>query len=165
MKPGWLNAGPDHLSRVEKGEKPTNIDDGFPYAQLFWVEVIDDHYAPIVQFLSTGVAPADMSISQKKQLVVKASNFQLIAGQLYKLGSDEILRQCFLPHEHGPILEEAPAGIAKGDYGGHATAWKVLCAGLWWPVLHNDATDYARSCDVCQWAGNWNPLLSTASFG
>ena len=92
VKARRLNAGMDHLSCVENGEEPTNIDDGFPNVQLFWVEVAYDHYAPIIQFLSTGVAPADMSISQKKKLVIKASNFQLIAGQLYKLGLDEILR-------------------------------------------------------------------------
>ena len=92
VKPGWLNAGLDHLSRVENGEEPTNIDDGLPDAQFFWVEVTDDHYAPIVHFLSTGVALAEILISQKKQLVVKASDFQLIIGQLYKLGLDEILQ-------------------------------------------------------------------------
>ena len=75
----WLNASPDHLSHVVNGEEPTNIDDGLPDAQLFWVDVTDDLYAPIIQFLSTGVTPADMSTSQKKQLVVKASDFQLIA--------------------------------------------------------------------------------------
>ena len=51
VKPGRLNAGPNHLSRVENGEEPTNIDDGLPDAQLFQVEVVDDHYAPIVRFL------------------------------------------------------------------------------------------------------------------
>ena len=92
MKPGWLNAGLDHLSHVENGEEPTNIDDGFPDAQSFRIEFLDDHYAPIVQFLSTSVTPTNMSISQKKQLVLKASNFQLIVGQVYKLGPNEILR-------------------------------------------------------------------------
>ena len=92
VKRGKLNAGLDHLSRVENGEEPTNIDDIFPDAQLFLVDIVDDHYAPIIQFLTTGVTPEDMSTRKKKQLVIKASNFQLIAGQLYKLGPDEILR-------------------------------------------------------------------------
>ena len=80
VKPGWLNLGPDHLSRVVNGEEPTNIHDRLPNVQLFWVDIVDDHYAPIIQFLATGVAPEDMSTSQKKQLVVKASDFQLIDG-------------------------------------------------------------------------------------
>ena len=91
MKPGRLNTGSDHLSRIENGEELTNIDDGFTDAQLFHVNIIDDHYAPIIQFLATGVTPEDMSTSQKKQLVVKASNFHLIAGQLYKLDSGKFL--------------------------------------------------------------------------
>ena len=91
MKLGRLNTGPDHLSRVKNGEEPTNIDDGLTHVQLFHVDIADDHYAPIIQFLATGVTPEDMSTSQKKLLAVKASNFHLIAGQLYKLSSDKIL--------------------------------------------------------------------------
>ena len=91
VKPGRLNTGLNHLSRIENGEEPTNIEDGLLDVQLFRVEIVHDYYGPIVQFLSAGLAPTDMSISQKKQLVIKASDFSLISGQLYKLGSDEIL--------------------------------------------------------------------------
>ena len=48
MKPGRLNAGLDHLSRIETIEEPTNIDDGLPDAELFHVDIADDHYAPII---------------------------------------------------------------------------------------------------------------------
>ena len=91
VKLGQLNVGPNHLSRIKTGEEPTNIDDAFPDAKLFRVDIADDHYAPIIQFLATGVALKNLSTSQKKQLVVKESGFQLIAGKLYKLGPDEIL--------------------------------------------------------------------------
>ena len=57
VKPGRLNSGPDHLSRIETVEEPTNIDSGFPDAQLFHVDIADDHYAPIIQFLATSVSP------------------------------------------------------------------------------------------------------------
>ena len=32
VKPGHLNASPDHLSWIEIGEEPTNIEDVLPYA-------------------------------------------------------------------------------------------------------------------------------------
>ena len=48
VKPGHLNVGPDHLSHIKTREEPTNIDDGFPDAQLFRVDIVDDHYAPII---------------------------------------------------------------------------------------------------------------------
>ena len=63
VKPRRLNAGPDHLSHIENGEEPTNIEDGLPDAQLFRVEIIDDYYGPIVQVLSIGLTPVDMLIS------------------------------------------------------------------------------------------------------
>ena len=91
VKPGRLNASLDHLSCIENSEEPTNIDDGLPDVQLFHVDIVDDHYAPIIQFLATGVSLEDMSTSQSKQLVVKDSDFELIGGKLYKLGPNEIL--------------------------------------------------------------------------
>jgi hypothetical protein len=42
------------------------------------------------------MAPNEYTITQKKQLVVHAADFSLIAGQLYKVGPDEILRRCFM---------------------------------------------------------------------
>ena len=91
VKLGRLNSDLDHLYCIENREEATNIDDGLPDAQSFHFDIADDHYAPIIQFLATGVALEDMSTRQKKKLVVKASDFELIVGQLYKLGLDEIL--------------------------------------------------------------------------
>jgi hypothetical protein len=71
--------------------------------------------------LTTGSAPESYTTQQKKQLVVRAANFTLIARQLYKLGSYEILRRYVLEHEQRRILEEAHVGVAGGHYVGKAT--------------------------------------------
>jgi hypothetical protein len=47
---------------------------------------------------------------------VRAANFSLINGQLYKIGSDEILRRCVMEEERPLILEEAHEGIRGGHY-------------------------------------------------
>ena len=91
VNPGGLNVGRDHLSRIKTSEELTNIEDGLPDAQLFQGDMEDNHYSSIIQFSATGIAPEEISTSQKKQLVVKASDYQLIAEQLYKLGTNEIL--------------------------------------------------------------------------
>jgi hypothetical protein len=91
VKPGRMNKGPDHLSRLEHGEEPTSLEDTLPDAQLLVIRKIDDHFTDIVQFLSTGMAPSEYTIPQKKQLVVCAVDFSLIVGHLYKMGPDEIL--------------------------------------------------------------------------
>jgi hypothetical protein len=57
VKLGNLNAGPDHLSRVTNGDEPTNLEDTFPDAQLFLVQVTDDYFADIIEYLSTWTEP------------------------------------------------------------------------------------------------------------
>ena len=91
VKPSHLNVRPGQLSRIETSEEATNIEEGLPDSRLFEVDMEDKYNAPILQFLATGVAPEYISTSQKKQFVVKASDYQLIAGHLYKMGLDEIL--------------------------------------------------------------------------
>jgi hypothetical protein len=83
---------------------------------------------------------------------VRADDFSLIDGHLYKMGLDEIPRGCVMEEERPLILAEAHEGIVGGHYAGKETTQKVLRAGLWWPTLHRDAKEYYRSCD-CQRIG------------
>jgi hypothetical protein len=64
------------------------------------------------------MAPHEYTVIQKKQLVVRAAYFQLIVGQLYKMGPDEILRRCVMESEIPLILVEAHEGIAGVASGG-----------------------------------------------
>ena len=54
VKPGKLNARPDHLSRIDSGEEPSNLEDNFPDAQLFSIQITDEYYKDIIHFLTTG---------------------------------------------------------------------------------------------------------------
>jgi hypothetical protein len=85
---------------------------------------------------------------------VKAVDYQVIAGNLYKLGEDRILRHCVLENERPMILEEEDDGIAGGHYAGREIAQNILCAGIWWPTLHKDAKEYFQSWDVYERVGN-----------
>jgi hypothetical protein len=116
VKPGRMNMGPDHLSKLEHGDEPTSLDDTLPDAQFLAIMKFDDHFAKIVQFLSTRMAPHNYTVIHKKQLVVGAGDFQLIAGQLYKMGPDEILRRCVMESERPLILAESHEGITGGHY-------------------------------------------------
>ena len=68
---------------------------------------------------------------QKKQLVVRDIDFQLIVGHLYKMGHDEICGCYILEHEHSMILNEAHVGVIVGHYVGKYMMRKILQAGLW----------------------------------
>jgi hypothetical protein len=62
------------------------------------VQIVDEYFIDIIELL-TGVAPKEFSTAQKKNMVVRAADYQLISGHLYKLGADNILRRCVLEHE------------------------------------------------------------------
>jgi hypothetical protein len=62
--------------------------------------------------------------------MVKSTDYQLIAGNLYKLGIDGILRRCVLEHERSMILLEAHKGIMGGNYAGKAIAQNIFSVGL-----------------------------------
>ena len=95
-----------------------------------------------------------MSTNQKKHLLVRAIDYTLIVGLLYKRGMDEVLHRCVFEYELPWVMIEAHAGVVGGHYAGKATVCKILQAGIWWPTMHADARDYCRSCDVCQCTGN-----------
>jgi hypothetical protein len=62
VKPGRMNKGPNHLSRLEHGDEPTNLEDTLPDAQLLAIRNIDDHFTDIVWFVSTRMTPSEYTI-------------------------------------------------------------------------------------------------------
>jgi hypothetical protein len=66
VKPGRMNKGPDHLSRLEHGEEPTSLEDTLLDAQLLAIRKVDDHFTEIVQFLSTGMEPCEYTQSFRR---------------------------------------------------------------------------------------------------
>ena len=65
-------------------------------------------------------------MERKKQLVVKAADYTLIVGQLYKLGPDEILRRCIFDHERQWVMAKVHGSVSEGHYARKATVRKIL---------------------------------------
>ena len=77
-----------------------------------------------------GHAIEEWTIAHKKQLVTRETNYQLIVGQLYKLGENGILQCCILEHEKQDIFQEAHEGVTRRYYVGKKIAQKVLHIGI-----------------------------------
>ena len=63
-KKGSDNVMVDHLSRLEKPtkeERGAEIEENFPYEQLFHVSIQLPYYAGIVNYLACGIMPPDFS--------------------------------------------------------------------------------------------------------
>ena len=87
---------------LESREEPRNINDILTDTQLFAIHMMDNQnheFNAIIHFLSIGYALEGMSTNQKKHLVVKATNNTLIAGHMYKLCANEILRRSVFYYE------------------------------------------------------------------
>jgi hypothetical protein len=66
VKPGRMNKGPDHLSRLAHGEEPTSLEDTLQDVKFLAIIKVDDHFVEIVQFMSTRMAPCKYTVIQKK---------------------------------------------------------------------------------------------------
>eukprot|EP00253_Pinus_taeda_P003586 PITA_03586 len=120
IKPNRLNVWPDHLSQLETGENEGAVDDQLPCADLFRIEAIPDHLEEITTLLTLSHCQEGYTATQRCHLVVRAADYQLIAGHLYKMGFDQILRRCILQHEISDVLCECHARVAVGH------GWKAF---------------------------------------
>jgi hypothetical protein len=73
-----------------------------------------------------GHYPLGYTLAQCHQCVTHSTNYQLILGQLYKLGADGILHRCALEHKWKPILHKAHEGVVGGQNTWKYTMCKVF---------------------------------------
>jgi hypothetical protein len=82
VRPGKKHANADFLSRMSEEINPESIDDSFPDAHLFNVEIIPAEYVDVIHYLSTSTFPSDYSDKQKTKvstqdltIYINSSNF------------------------------------------------------------------------------------------
>jgi hypothetical protein len=52
-----------------------NLEDNFPEVKLFSIQMDDEYFVDIIQYLSTGTAPQEYNTVQKKNLVVRTADY------------------------------------------------------------------------------------------
>jgi hypothetical protein len=169
---GKIHANIDFCSRISEEINPESIDDNFPDAQLFNVDVILAEYEDIIHYLTTNTFSLEHTDQQKQCLIFKAQPYTMIGGVLYRKGKGEILRRCINPSEVPLILKGCHDDIGGGYFASLITAQKALQSGYWWPSLFSDAARYGKKCDPCQRVGKptpskampLNPILAQVPF-
>ena len=104
------------------------MNDKLPDAQLFLIE-IDSDGSKIAEYLKTGELPVGWPLRKKKALVVKARSFTWVAGAMYWLGKDGVLRRCVVAAKSVALLEEAHKDEAGGHMAAEVIARKILQVG------------------------------------
>ncbi|CAL2280276.1 unnamed protein product [Prunus armeniaca] len=155
-KKGSENVVADHLSRLTLSHKEEvlPLNESFPDEQLFSVQHGVPWYADIVNYLVSGIIPADSNSQQKKKFLSMVKFYFWDEPYLYKHCPDQIIRRCLPENEQQSILNFSHSYACGGHFGPKRTADKILQSGFFWPTLFKDAYKYCAACDRCQRVGN-----------
>eukprot|EP00253_Pinus_taeda_P013938 PITA_13938 len=142
-KPSKENVVADFLSRVNfPVGKEGMVDDQMPNEHLFSISVLSPWFAAIANYLVSAQFPPHLSSKEKRKIVRKSTPFTCIGGNLFKLIPDQILRRCVREEEVFDILLTCHDGLCGGHFAAKRTAFKILQAGYYWPILHQDVSRY-----------------------
>ncbi|KAI3739893.1 hypothetical protein L2E82_30305 [Cichorium intybus] len=103
---------------------------------------------PFMEYLQHGTLPEDDTEARK--IRVKAPNFAIIEGNLYKKGYLTPWLKCITKEEGRCALNEIHSGLAGAHEGARALTGKILRMGFYWPDIHADAMEITRKCTECQ---------------
>ncbi|XP_062103786.1 uncharacterized protein LOC133814898 [Humulus lupulus] len=111
----------DHLSRLEKGEKPNEkdvqIDENFPDEQLFSIESDEKlaWFTDYVNYLVAKVVPLDMSWQQLKKFYLEVKRYYWDEPIPFHHYANQIIGRCVLEEEMISILTHYASAIVKSS--------------------------------------------------
>jgi hypothetical protein len=114
------------------------------------VQGINDWTTDIIQYLTKGDVPADLTGTRKISFVRTTLPYTVIQGHLYRRGPDQETRLCVPTKEQHGIITHLHDGSAGGHQGPDTTIKKILSAKYWWPTLHKDVYAHTKNCHACQ---------------
>ncbi|MCO5558107.1 hypothetical protein L7F22_011684 [Adiantum nelumboides] len=145
VKKGITHQRADHLSRLMHGEAPTGIDDDLPDAYLFNIDMVPRWSEEVIPLLTIG----SLYLTKQPSIIGASRSLVMLAGRLYKQGSDQILRLCIETHEHDLYLNQSHVQIT-GIHNGHAQTYqRLMRIGVYWPKMQQSVHNYIQSCLIC----------------
>ena len=126
MKKGTTHQRANYLSCLTSGEAPKGIEDDLPDAYLFNIEMIPKWSENFVPLLTIGQLDIPLPIQEKQSLIQNAASFVMLAGRMYHLGWDGILRLCIEPQEKEHYLVAAHITIGGIHMAADQTIKRIL---------------------------------------
>ena len=107
---------------------------------------------PIAEYLQNDALPADPDRAHK--LKRTATRYYLVDGYLYRKSKTLLLLRCLHPDDARWALDEVHSGDCGNHASGETLAYQILRMGYYWPTIHQDALQFAQSCEACQRTAN-----------
>ena len=137
-------------------EKELEIEENFPYEQLFRVKTQLPWYADLINYLACGIMPQEFTYQLKKKLRYEAIFYIWDDPLLFRRGADQIIRRCVPETEQVEILDKCHSAQYGGHFVRQRIAQKILQSGFYWPTLFRDIFEWVKQCDGCQRVRNIN---------
>ena len=103
----------------------------------------------MIPLLTIGQIDFPLPIQEKYSLIQKEASFVMLAGRMYHLGWDGILRLCIEPQkEH--YLVATHIAIGGIHMAADHTIRRILWVGVWWPTMRAEVHDFVHTCLECQ---------------
>ena len=146
VKKGITHQRVDHLSRLINGEAPTGVNDDLLDVYLFNVEMILEWSKDLVPLLTIGKLKLNDFMDRNLSLLEQSKQYSMIAGRLYKLGKDGVLRLCVETQETRMYLEQAHVALGNIHMSPRQTMKRVERMGVYWPTMRRDIHSYVQNC-------------------
>ncbi|XP_075515591.1 uncharacterized protein LOC142550238 [Primulina tabacum] len=85
---------------------------------------------------------------------MRALNYVLVEGDLYRKWLDGLLLRCIGFPEALEIMKQVHEGVCGAHQSGIKMRWLIRRYGYYWPSILKDCIKYARGCQSCQRHGN-----------
>ncbi|XP_026445179.1 uncharacterized protein LOC113345668 [Papaver somniferum] len=109
---------------------------------------VSDWRIPIHYFLEDETLPT--GYLEARKVAMKATNYQLRDGILYKKTFLGPLLRCLSRSEGYEILKDIHYGDAANHAARRSLALKAKAQGYYWPTMNADAADMSKRCEECQ---------------
>lgn len=91
---------------------------------------------------------------------MKARNYCVIEGKLFRRDLMEPLLRCISPEETKIVIDEVHLGICGEHLAGKNMALKIIRHGVFWPTMRQDCERYLKHCKACQVYSSMNHMPS-----
>ncbi|XP_075504585.1 uncharacterized protein LOC142542023 [Primulina tabacum] len=91
---------------------------------------------------------------------MRALNYVLVEGDLYRKGLDGLLLRCISFPEALEIMKQVHKGVCGAHQSGVKMRWLIRTYGYYWPFVLKDCIKYSKGCQPCQKHGNIQRILT-----
>ena len=150
---GVENVVADHLSRMKHDKEGLPIEDAMRDDTLYAVLDKDTWMRDVIRAIR-GERMPHLNYNSRRRVLAEGKKYYWNAPNLYRYGSDGVLRRCVPAEEREEILRKCHSSEYGGHYGHFRTQAKVWGSGFYWPKMHEDARKFVATCLECQRTGN-----------